>query len=69
MTRSDWILLALRAEIDRRRELIDGDLSIKEVILMLQFPAGQGHVGAVRSKFEHAPTLVKLEELDKPHGV
>lgn len=68
MTRSDWMLLALHAEIERRRPIIDADNSIKEAILVVQFPSKPDGVGGIKCKFEHGMTLVKIEGLDKGNG-
>ena len=67
MTRSDWILAALRVEIDRRRATIDNDPTIKELMFVIQFPSAQQGVGSVKFKVEHGLSLVKIEGLDKPN--
>jgi len=68
MTRSDWILAALQIEIDRRRAVIDGDPTLKEMLLVIQFPSAPQGVGSVKSKFEHSVSLIKIEGLDNGYG-
>jgi hypothetical protein len=52
MTRADWLLLVVTAEIERRRDQINGDATVAEVLLAVEFPRGNGTVGSVRFKSE-----------------
>ena len=62
MTRTEWILAAVRAELERRRHVLDGDPSLKTFVCIVQLSPGQGHPRSIQTKFEHEERLVAFEE-------
>ena len=72
--RSDLVILAMAAEIQRRRDQIDCDPSVKRIIVTLHLSAGGGHPRSIECTVQHEERLLDscgmIEKiLDKPYGV
>lgn len=52
MTRADWLLLVIGNEIQRRRDQINGDATIDEVVIAVELPRNGRHSGSIKFKID-----------------
>ena len=63
MSRTDWLHAVITHEIELRRQQIDCDATLLEVVLIIQLPHNGTNSGTIKFKTDHASTTAALESI------